>query len=115
MGLTPHIKALRTSLAEEGSPNSAAALHPRSASQQPGLFSVAHDPELRSASQLASQQRGDRRASLAEAPRANLLFESGGEAEVTDSDTWVSLCDAAMGECIDGGMPCAKLLFKAGE
>ena len=69
-GLTPHIKALRSSLAcDDGQPPAAAAASPTS---------------LPRAVPPLSDQPGSRRASLAEAPRANLLFEPAAEAEVRE-------------------------------
>jgi hypothetical protein len=63
-GLTPHIKALRSSLACDGGDGPAAA---------PASLPRAVPP---------SGQPGGRRVSLAEAPRANLLFEPAAEGEV---------------------------------
>lgn len=73
VGLTPHIKALRTSLADDDDASPAAASAPSSA---PALALHRHSLPP------SGQQRGDRRASLAEAPRPNLLFEPAAEAEV---------------------------------
>lgn len=72
VGLTPHIKALRSSLASHD--------------EDEGDTAGAPPTGLLRPLPPSSGQQGDRRASLAEAPRANLLFEPAADAEVRSID-----------------------------